>query len=416
MTFTRRSVSEHQNVVTELMMGIPRPVERATVREIAFGSRRTLAADLVAEFDMPTFDNSQMDGFAVRAADVRAATEKCPVELRVTGHMAAGDHTGLIGIGEAWAVMTGASIPDGADAVIPIEESNFDSFPDRADTATLRVSAPCPVGRFIRRRGSDIRGGERIVSAGSPVTSALVGALASSGIEQLDVKRPLTALIVATGSELRRPGAPDRPGSILDANTLMLTSLLTSVGVRVLTQESVPDDPDELLRVLDSRFGEMDLIVTAGGVSKGAHEVVRDCLEQRGIEFGSVAMQPGGPQGVGTAHLASGDVPVVALPGNPVSALVSAEVFLRPALLAASGRWAFRSAHRGPLAEATSSPAGTLQVRRGRQREDGRITFEGGPSSHLLHAFARSTVLVFIPPERTSMDVGDIVEFWRIND
>lgn len=416
MTFTRRSVSQHQAVVVDLTARIPRHVERVSLREIAFGARRTLASDMAAGLDMPAFDNSQMDGSAVRAADVRAATMKRPVELPVTGHMAAGDHTGRVGIGEAWAVMTGAPIPDGADAVIPIEESNFDSFPARTDSATLSVSAPCSIGRYIRRRGSDIRAGERFASAGSPVTSALVGALASSGIEQLDVKRPLTALVIATGSELRHTGTPDRPGSILDANTLMLTSLLMSAGARVLTQESVPDDPDELLRVLDSRFGEMDLIVTAGGVSKGAHEVVRDCLEQRGVEFGSVAMQPGGPQGVGTACLASGDVPVIALPGNPVSALVSAEVFLRPALLAASGRWAFRPTHCGPLVEATSSPGGTLQVRRGRQLEDGRVAFEGGPSSHLLHAFARSTILAFIPPETTSLDAGDTVEFWRIND
>ncbi|MEV4686916.1 gephyrin-like molybdotransferase Glp [Microbacterium sp. LWH3-1.2] len=416
MTFTNRPVDVHRAIVAQLVAGIARTPETVELRDVAVGPPRSLASDVPAAAELPAFDNSQMDGFAIRSADVRSSTPQRPAHLRVMGHLAAGEHGGQVGAGEAWAVMTGAPIPGGADAVVPIEESGFTSFPARDADAILTVTTPSPVGRFVRARGSDVRAGDPVGSVGSPVTPALVGALAATGVQRIAVQRPLRVLVIATGSELRRSGDPDRPGTILDANTLMLGALLTPLGVRVVERGPVPDDPRELMRLLESCCGEVDLVITAGGVSRGAHEVVRDCLAPRGVEFGTVAMQPGGPQGVGIVQLAGGELPVVALPGNPVSALVSAEVFLRPALLAATGRWAYRPASTAPLAEAAQSPAGKLQVRRGRQAHDGRIHFEGGTASHLLHAYARSTLLAFIPPETTTISVGDRVEFWRIDE
>ncbi|PVE62149.1 molybdopterin molybdenumtransferase MoeA [Microbacterium testaceum] len=413
--FARRSVTEHCRLVAEMVAAIERPTASVELSALETDHYRTLAADVIAPGHLPPFDNSQMDGFAVHRADVVDARPEHPVLLPVTGHIAAGDAASALPRGEAWAVMTGAPIPVGADAVIPIESSGLTAFPSRGEVASLTVREVPVADAFVRRAGSDIRAGDVIAAAGAALTPALVGALASAGVRRLTVFRPFTVLLIATGSELRGQGETARPGSILDANTPALTALLTAIGVRVLTPGSVDDEPEQLLRAIDAHAHEVDLVVTAGGVSAGAHEVVREALGIRGVSFGSVAMQPGGPQGFGHLQVGTRRLPVVALPGNPVSALISAEVFVRPALLAAGGWWPGRPTVEAPITEDAESPAGRLQVRRARFTAAGRIEFVGGPGSHLLGSFARSDLLVLIPESVTRLEAGEIVRAWRIN-
>ncbi|MDQ1128610.1 gephyrin-like molybdotransferase Glp [Microbacterium sp. SORGH_AS_0888] len=413
--FARRSVTEHAEVVTALVAAIERRSEVLGITALETDHFRTLAEDVHAPAHLPPFDNSQMDGFAVHRADLLHARPDRPVRLAVTGHIAAGDPAGTLPQGEAWAVMTGAPLPVGADAVVPIEASGLGAFPRPDEAAAITVTATPAVDAFVRRAGSDVRAGDVIAPAGAALTPPLIGVLASAGVRRVAVLRPFTVLLIATGSELRRDGEHERPGSILDANTPGLTALLTAIGVRVITPGFVHDEPRQLLHAIEANAAEVDLVVTAGGVSAGAHEVVRDALAERGVAFGSVTMQPGGPQGVGRASIGPRDIPVVALPGNPVSALISAEVFLRPALLAAGGWWSQRPTVEAALTEAADSPAGKLQLRRARSTADGRIELVGGPGSHLLGAFARSDLLVLLPEHVARVEAGDIVRAWRIN-
>lgn len=412
VSFARRSVADHRDAVRALVAGIERPTERVALFDPELAGDRCLAEDVLATSPLPPFDNSQMDGFAVRSADLAGASG----ELAVTGHVAAGDWPGALPPGQAWAIMTGAPVPEGADAIVPIEASGLERFPGTGEAASLRVLAPVAPGAYVRPAGSDVAAGELLLAAGAPLTAPAIGLLASAGLSHVPVRRRLRVLVVATGSELVDAGADDRAGSILDANTPALLAVVRAAGAVGIAAGHVPDDPARFLEVLSRFAPEIDLVVTAGGVSKGAHEVVREALAPRGVAFGSVAMQPGGPQGLGVAHLTSGRLPVVALPGNPVSALVSAEAFLRPALRAANGWWHERPIVSAPLAQDLESPAGREQHRRGLVDADGRIELVGGPSSHLLASFARSSLLVRIPADRDRMAAGDVAEAWRIDE
>ncbi|MEH6807132.1 MAG: gephyrin-like molybdotransferase Glp [Rhodococcus erythropolis] len=410
-SFRGRDVDDHRRAVVTLLASVPRTSEDIPLVDLIGSAYRTLASDVVAPADLPTFDNSQMDGFAIRSADLAADGQ---TTLAITGHVAAGTDAGVLAAGEACAVMTGAPLPVGADAVVPIEQSGVGSFPGPGDRAVMRVSG-IAAGQFVRPAGSDVRRGEVIAPAGSPVTAPLVGALAATGIDDVELLHPLRVLVVATGSEVRSASEADRSASVLDANTPALLALVRGCGAVGTACKIVADDPDQLLRALDAATESVDLVVTTGGVSMGAHEVVREALGPRGLDVGTVAMQPGGPQGLGVVRLSDRVVPVIAFPGNPVSALVSAEMFLRPALLEVNGWAAERARVSGPLVGSTDSPSGKLQLRRGRLRPDGAIEFVGGPSSHLLTSFGRANLLVRIPADRVRVDEGHIVDAWRID-
>jgi molybdopterin molybdotransferase len=225
-------------------------------------------------------------------------------------------------------------------------------------------------------------------------------------------------LVLSTGHELRDPGAAFDPdadsGAIYDANSTMLAAAIDDAGGVAVT-DAAPDDAGAVVAVL-AAHPEADLVVTTGGVSAGAFEVVREALAPLGVEFGPVAMQPGGPQGLGTAALPDGrTVPVVAFPGNPVSALVSFELFLRPLLRDLAGLPAGRPVGRAELAHAVTSPPARHQVRRGSLRADGTVEV-GAPSSHLLHAYALANALVHLPIGVESLPAGAEVEVWRIDD
>lgn len=418
---TARTVAEHRAAVAELLaaagldpadpvrLGAERlMLDRAALAADAWLGR-LVAEDVVSERPMPLFDNSQMDGYAVRAADLADAAPGRPVELAVEPAIVAGETGAGLAAGSAAPIMTGAPVPPGADAVVPIEQVDPPRF---GPHDRVRIAAPVAPGTFVRRSGSDAAAGELLLPAGAPLTPAALGVLASAGRTEVQVRRRVRVLLTVTGHEVRAPGTPLRPGQIPDANSFSLWLAVTESGADVSVVPCETDDPARLAALLAEHAARADLVITVGGVSAGAREVVRDVLEPKGVWFGSVAMQPGGPQGLG---MLSAGIPVLAFPGNPVSCLVSFEMFLRPALRALAGAEAARAALRAPLADALDSPAHKHQVRRGEVDAAGRVRLIGGPSSHLLHAYARSTVLVHLPVGVSHLDAGDDVEIWRID-
>jgi len=439
-----RTVAEHQHAVRELLAGL---AGRGTVEvEVSAGALartrdldRVLGADVFSPVDHPPFDNSQMDGYAVRSGEVVAGRR-----FVVAARIAAGAPVGTLEPGTAAPIMTGAPIPEGADAVIPIEAATPDSFPrelgsggavatwpgaDAArpgpagpgDRAVVEFAAAPQPGSYVRPRSSDLAAGALLLPSGTRLGPAQWGMLAASGITRVPVLRRLSVLVLSTGDELRAPGATLAPGQIFDANSTIMTAAISGGGAAVIAVRTVTDDAAALRAILAREAATADLIVTTGGVSKGAYEVVRDVFEPAGVAFGPVAMQPGGPQGLGIATLADEtdaafEVPVVAFPGNPVSALVSFEMFLRPVLRELHGLPGDRPSAIAGLASPLVSPAAKHQVRRGRLDSGGAVELVGGPSSHLLHGYAISTLLVHIPPGVSGLGAGDPVETWSIID
>lgn len=370
---------------------------------------RTLSEPVQARSDVPRFDNSQMDGFAVVAAD----TADAPVTLPVAAAVAAGDPGGTLATGFAAPVMTGAPIPDGADAVVPVERTTAARF----DVAEVGLPAPVAAGTFVRPRGSDVTAGATLASAGSPLRVAQLGAFAAADVPSITVHRRLRVLLVTSGKELRRDGAPLGEGQIHDAIGGMLAVAVTDAGAKVRAVQLTSDDPAQLWALILEHADWADLVVTVGGVSKGAFEVVKLALAPRGVRFDHLAMQPGGPQGLGTVQVHGRDVAVVCVPGNPVSALISFEAFLRPVLREVAGLSPIqRITVRAPLAVAVDSPAHQHQLRRATLREDGTVLPLGGPGSHLIAHYGAANALFHVPVGVTRLEAGDEVEVWRIDD
>ena len=310
------------------------PLEEAQARLLAYarpvGTERVAVADAVARVlanpriaaavDVPPFTNSSMDGFALRAADA-------PGILRVAGEIAAGAATlPSVEAGTAVRIMTGAPLPAGADAVVPLE--------DVAESDGV-VSVPSPVaaGAFVRGAAHDTRAGDEVVLAG-PLSPAKLAVLASLGIGEVDVRRRPIVAILSTGDELVAPGDPLRPGQIHDANGPALAAAVTDAGGYPRLLERVGDDPEAIERVLRAAAGSADLVATSGGVSVGRHDHVRAILERSGrLDFWRIAVQPGKPLAVGELE----GTTIIGLPGNPVSALVTFELFARPFIRAMLG-------------------------------------------------------------------------------
>ena len=406
-----RTVAEHQEAIRALLAPLAnRAQEVVPVGTDAALLRRTLATDLASPIDHPPFDNSQMDGFAVHSAAVVAGQP-----FAVAPRIAAGAPTGTLPHGSVAPIMTGAPIPRGADAVIPIEAATPDSFPPESGEHTVRFDRPVPAGTFVRGRGTDLAAGAVLLAAGTRLGPAQLAVIAASGITEVGVLRPVRVLVISTGDELQQPGAPLSDGRIYDANSVAMAASVAMTGAVPQVLHAMRDDAAELARVVAASAPSVDIVLTTGGVSKGAYEVVRDVFEPAGVRFAAVAMQPGGPQGWGEATLPTGSVPVVAFPGNPVSALISFQVFLAPVLRMLHGLPP-RVIDRAPLAEPVQSPAGKHQVRRGRLTDSGEVALVGAPSSHLLHHYASSTHLVHLPLGVSTLAAGDTVEIWRIDD
>lgn len=412
-----RSIAEHRAAVEALLATHLRsrdePLDlRSGLVDDARCGGRILARDVAAVSDVPPFDNSQMDGYAVRSADLRVPGSPVPL----TAEVPAGTVPAPLPAGSAAAIMTGAPIPPGADAVVPVEQTTA-SFADAAEAGAVSFSTPVEPGTFVRRRGSDIAAGDVLLPAGTALGAAQLGALVAAGLAEVPVRALPRVALVTTGLELVPAGTPLTAGQIHDSNSIMLAHALVGAGAEVAVHGYHSDEPAGFLELVTRIAETSDLIVTTGAVSRGTREVVREALDGDSVTFESVAMQPGGPQGSGLLSTPYGAVPVVCFPGNPVSVMVSFEMFLRPALRRFSGRTpADRTALTVPLGHAVEPLPGKHQVRRGVLDADGNASVLGGPGSHLLTAYARSTVLIHVPAGPSGLPAGTPVNVWRIDD
>ncbi|MFT4126547.1 MAG: molybdopterin molybdotransferase MoeA [Gordonia sp. (in: high G+C Gram-positive bacteria)] len=403
-----RPVTGHQQAVAALFAP-PEPVPMRVPDALGL----VTASDVTAPRSLPGFDNSAMDGFAVHAADIAGAGPDHPVRLPVTADIPAGPATPVpLAPGTAARIMTGAPLPPGADAVVPVEltDAQFAAGPAPEVTITGAVA----LGRHIRAAGSDIAAGDLALPAGTMIGAAQIGLLAGLGRTEVTVFRRQRVAVLSTGSELVEPGTPLRPGQIYESNGAMLTAAATEAGASARHLHFVPDDVPAFLARLDEIADTADLIVTSGGVSAGAFEVVKEALTQvGGVEFVKVAMQPGMPQGCGLLTAPGGRrVPIVTVPGNPVSSLVSFELFIREPLRAAMGLPPARQRLRVRLHQAITSPPGKRQFLRGVfvGPDRAEVTPVGPPSSHHLSNLARAEALVDIPAEVTALPAGTDVE------
>jgi molybdopterin molybdotransferase len=310
--------------------------------------------------------------------------------------------------------MTGAMLPAGANAIVPIEAAVPPRFPDLAlgSPDHERVSLPAvEPGTFVRRAGSDVESGAVVLAAGTRLGPAQLGLAAALGLSEVPVRAPLQCAVVSTGAELAMRGARLEPGQIHDANGTLLSAALREAGLTARAFAVRSDEPGDLLSALDDATGWADLVLTTGGVSKGAFEATKLALAGHDVTFVHLAMQPGGPQGIGTVN----GVPFLGFPGNPVSCWVSWEVLVRPVLAELLGVPAARRRFELPLAEPLQSPAGKLQVRRARVDEgSGTVALVGGAGSHLLGALAGSDALVLVPEGVTELAAGTDVEVWLL--
>ena len=363
-----------------------------------------LAEDVSAASPLPSFDNSGMDGYAVRVADVAAATEEDPVTLPVTAEVAAGD-TGAYTLrpGTAIKIMTGAMLPHDAEAVVPVEWTDGGS-------TQVRIRAGAEYGQAIRLTGEDAKPGLVLVTAGTRLRPMHVAVIAAAGRGSVLVRPRPRVMVLSTGNELAEPGTPVVPGRIWDSNSFMIAAAAREAGCLARRQVALPDHPDELLPAIEDQLARADLMITTGGVSMGGeHDVVKAALQRLGtVRFRKVAMQPGMPQGFGTIAR----VPIFTLPGNPVSAYVSFQVFARPALGALQGDDGLgleqiRAELTGPL----RSPAGRRSFLRGvLDRTRGLIAPLTGQGSHQVATLGQANALIIVPEQVTGMSEGDTAE------
>ncbi|NKI43345.1 molybdotransferase-like divisome protein Glp [Streptomyces physcomitrii] len=420
------SVGEHLDDI----LATVRPLEPIDL-QLLDAQGCVLVEDVPVDVSLPPFDNSAMDGYAVRVTDVSEAGREYPAALEVIGDVAAGQHAELtVGPGQAARIMTGAPLPPGAETVVPVEwtdgglgEGPVDSMPPGAAGGAdgeVRVFRPAPEGAHVRRAGSDVRAGERALRAGSVLGAPQIALLAAIGTKTVRVRPRPRVVVLSTGSELVQPGVPLGPGQIYDSNSYALTAAAREAGAIAYRVGAVADDPETLRATIEDQLIRADLLVTTGGVSVGAYDVVKEALSSTrdaeedgsGVEFRRLAMQPGKPQGFGS--IGPDHTPLLALPGNPVSSYVSFELFARPAIRTLMGvadihRESVRAVLRSkkPL----GSPEGRRQYLRGRyDARRGEVTPVGGSGSHLVAALAKADALIVVPEETTGLKPGAEVE------
>ncbi len=402
------SVREAQERI--LAVFTPRPAVTVPLAE-AYG--KVLAQDVAATQDMPPFDNSSMDGFAVHCADLSAASREHPVSLPVAQDIPAG--TGDVAPlrpGTAARIMTGAPVPPGADAVIPLEDVDLSRYSE----GFVLISRPPRTGDYIRTRGQDLPKGTFILQAGKKLTPQDVGLLASFGYAQISVISPPRVAIFSSGNELLEPGSQLQPGQIYDANRFVLSGLLREAGAEVVDLGIARDDPRDVLAHFQAALDHQpDLIVSSAGVSVGAFDYVREVIEQHGrIAFWRVNIRPGKPVAFGNFET----VPFLGLPGNPVSAYVGSLIFLLPVIRKLRGEPPLR--HRletATLAEDVESDGRESYLRARVEEIDSGlfVSLSGHQGSANLFALSKASALLILPSGVKSLPAGSKVNIWRLD-
>ncbi|MFD9355982.1 gephyrin-like molybdotransferase Glp [Streptomyces sp. NPDC060031] len=399
-----------------------------------------LVEDVTVPVALPPFDNSSMDGYAVRTADVQGASEEFPAVLTVIGDVAAGSgglpDGGAVGPGQAARIMTGAPLPPGAEAVVPVEWTDGGTGGGAASGMTpasaapegaageVRVHRAAEARAHVRARGSDVQAGDLALAAGTVLGPPQIALLAAIGRGTVRVRPRPRVVVMSTGSELVQPGEALTAGTIYDSNSFALAAAARDAGAIAYRVGAVADDAETLRATIEDQLIRADLLVTTGGVSVGAYDVVKEALtavstgaegvDGAGIDFRKLAMQPGKPQGFGT--IGPDHTPLLALPGNPVSSYVSFELFVRPAIRALMGlpqSEVSRPSVRAVLDadKALASPAGRRQFLRGKyDAAAGTVSPVGGSGSHLIAALAHADSLMVVPEDVTSVEPGTDLE------
>jgi molybdopterin molybdotransferase len=368
------------------------------------GCGRVLAEEVRSDRDVPPFTNSAMDGYAVRAADTGSASLGQPVHLEVLGEIRAGVAPPTsVRPSTALRIMTGAVMPEGADAVVRVEDTV-----ERDGRVEVRVAVE--PGTSVRRAGSDIRRGDVVAERGRVVTPGVIGVLASAGRTSVRTIRRPRVTVLTTGDELRDAGEPLGPGQITNTNRYTLRAALEEAGAEVLDAGVARDVREELIARLHSAAAT-DLIISTGGVSMGAYDLVRALVEeQAAVDFWQVALRPGKPLLVGTIE----GRPLIGLPGNPVSTLVGFELFVRPAILKMQGRTDLERPRVTAITEAAlSNPPHLEQYFRGVARRDGGrvvVRLTGDQGSHVLRSMADANCLIVVPQGTSDVPAGSPVE------
>jgi molybdopterin molybdotransferase len=381
--------------------------ERLLVESLGY----VLAGTLVAPHDVPSFDNSAMDGYAVRAVDTVEASLDSPARLFIRETLAAGDTVARpLGPGEAVKIMTGAPIPPGSDAVVQNEAA-------REQAGMVLLEEPAKPGRNIRRAGEDIRRGERALAAGAVLAPAEIGMAASLGYARLSVHRLPTVAIISTGSELLEVDQELTPGHIHNSNSYAIHAQCRQLGIEAKRLGIAPDDYEATLRMVEEGL-EYDVLLTSGGVSVGEFDFVKNVQDALGVErrLWGVAMKPGKPLVFGVR----GSTLVFGLPGNPVSAMVSFELFVRPALLRLMGyRRTTRPIYRAIIEEDIVNKDGRMyvvRVRAWREDEAWHVSSTGPQGSGMLRSMVGANGLAFVPGGPKGVRAGQAVDFLLLRE
>ena len=376
---------------------------------------RVVAHDIVLPVDLPLFDNSAMDGFAVQTSDIRGASISQPKRLKVIGDIPAGaPWSGTLRSGQALRIMTGSPIPDGADAVVPVESTDAGFHQsERNLPANVLVFKEASRGEFIRRSGDDVKAGTKVFSPGHVLRPQDIGFLAMIGVDKVQVRRKPRIAIISSGDELIPFDSPLQPGKIHDANLPMLCALVNRAGGDILPIGILGDNELEVAKGLDQAAqSKADLILSSAGVSVGAFDFMRKIIEQLGrLNFWRVNMRPGKPLVFGHYK----DVPYIGLPGNPVSAFVGFEVFVRPAILFMAGyKEIYRSYQPVTITQDIETDGRETYFRARAQNVGGlwQAVLAGHQGSGNLFSVVQSNALIIIPSGVKSVPIGSQVNAW----